>query len=87
MDFNNLMEYQKMLQKRLKKEQQRDKKIELISVINQLTSGPKNIVQTEQIIIEANSRGFTTQETRDIIDKLIKENIIFETSPGYIKKR
>ena len=87
MDFNNLMEYQKMLQKRLKKEQQRDKKIELISIINQLTSGPKNMVQMEQILVEANSRGFTSDETRNLVDNLIEENIIFESSPGYIKKR
>ncbi len=87
MDFNNLMEYQRMLQKRLRKEQQRDKKIELLSIINQLTSGPRNMVQVEQILVEANSRGFTNQETREIIDKLIEENIIFESSPGYIKKR
>ena len=87
MEFDNLMEYQKMIRKNLRTEQTTDRKIDLLSIINQLTSGPKNIVQVEQIIIEATSRGFTAEETRNIVDILIEENIIFESSPGLIKKR
>ena len=53
MDFNKLMEYQNLVQTRLRQEQTVDKKIDLLSLINQLTSGPKNIVQKELIIVEA----------------------------------
>jgi len=81
------MQYQNMIQKRLRTEQQLDKKIDLLSIINQLTMGPKNIVQKEQIIVEAVSRGFTEKEVDELIDKLIEENIIYESSPGYIKKK
>lgn len=87
MEFDNLMEYQKMLRNRLRTEQQTDKKIELLSIINQLTSGPRNMVQIEQVLIEASSQGFSNDETRDLIDKLIEENIIYESSSGFIKKR
>jgi DNA replicative helicase MCM subunit Mcm2 (Cdc46/Mcm family) len=87
MDFDKLMEYQNMLQQRLRKEQQIDRKIELLSIINQLTFGPKNIVQKENIIIEAQSRGFSEDEIEDLLQKLIQENIIYEPSPGFIKKR
>jgi len=76
-----------MLQKRLRKEQQVDKKIELLSIINHLTSGPKNIVQKEQILVEAQSRGFRADEVDIYLEKLIKENIIYESSPGYLKKK
>ncbi len=87
MDFDKLMEYQNLLQQRLRKEQQVDKKIELLTIINHLTMGPKNIVQKEQIMIEAVSRGFSESEVDKLLDQLIKENIIYESSPGYIKKR
>jgi len=87
MDFKKLMEYQSMLQKRLRKEQQVDKKIELLSIVNHLTSGPRNIVQKEQVIVEATSRGFTADEVDIYLDRLIKENIIYESSPGYLKKK
>jgi len=87
LDFDKLMEYQNLMQQRLRTEQQVDKKIELLSIVNQLTMGPKNIVQKEQIMVEAVSRGFTEDEVDKLLDQLIKENIIYESSPGHIKKR
>ncbi len=87
MDFDELMEYQRMLQKKLRKEQLVDKKIDLLSIINQLSSGPRNIVQVEQVIIEAISRGYREDEIHRLLDQLKEENIIYESSSGYIKKR
>ena len=87
LDFDKLMEYQNLMQQRLRTEQQIDKKIELLTIINHLTMGPKNIVQKEQIMIEAVSRGFSEEEVDTLLNQLIKENIIYESSPGYIKKR
>jgi DNA replicative helicase MCM subunit Mcm2 (Cdc46/Mcm family) len=87
MEFDKLLEYQNMVHNRLRNEQQMDKKIELLTIINQLTVGPKNIVQKEQIIVEALSRGFTEEEIDKLLDKLIEDKIIYEDSPGYIKKK
>lgn len=87
MDIDQLLAYQNMLQKSLKKEVQLDRKIELITIINQLTFGPRNIVQKELIIIEAQNRGFSEREINIYLNELIKENIIYEPMPGYIKKR
>lgn len=87
MDVDKLMAYQNMVQKSLRNEEQIDRKIELMTIINHLTFGPKNIVQKEQIIIEAMSHGFSEKEVDQILQTLIKENIIYESSPGFIKKR
>ena len=87
MDFDKLMEYQKMTQQRLRTEQAMDRKIELLTLINQLTRGPKNLVQKELLIVEGTSRGFSESEIDSLIEQLKKENIIFESSPGYIKKK
>ncbi|AJF61539.1 TPA: hypothetical protein HA239_02795 [Candidatus Woesearchaeota archaeon] len=87
MDFDKLMKYQNMLQNRLRQEEQTDRKIDILSIINRLTSGPKNIVQKEQIVLEASSMGFTEEEIDSLIDTLIEDNIIYVSSPGYIKKR
>ncbi|NTV23130.1 MAG: hypothetical protein HGA85_02005 [Nanoarchaeota archaeon] len=87
MDFNRLVSYQNMLQKSLRKEQSEDRKIDFLTIINQLTFGPKNIVQKEEILLEAQVQGFTEKEVDSLISELIKENIIYESSPGYIKKR
>lgn len=87
MDFKSLIEYQNMLQQKLRQEQKTDRKIEFLSLINQLTSGPRNLVQKEQVLVEAKERGFTETEAQELIDKLIAERIIFEPNSGYLKKR
>ena len=86
-DFERLMEYQNLLQKNLAKERKIDRKIELLSIINRLTAGPKNIVQKEHLIIEASSQGFSDEEIQKLLDELKKEDIIYEPTPGYIKKK
>jgi hypothetical protein len=86
-DVNELLAHQNMLQKSLRKEEQTDRKIDFLTIINQLTFGPKNLVQKEQVMIEAASHGFDEKEADRILHDLIKENIIYESSPGYIKKR
>jgi DNA replicative helicase MCM subunit Mcm2 (Cdc46/Mcm family) len=87
LNFKELQERQRFLQKQVRKEQLIDRKIELLSIINQLTAGPRNIVQREHIIIEASMQGFTEKEVDELIDQLTKEEIIYVSSPGYIKKR
>ena len=71
-DFDKLMEYQNILQNNLLKEAQVDKKLELLTIINQLTAGPKNIVQKEMIIIEATQRGLSEAEIDKQIEQLKK---------------
>ena len=86
-DFDKLNEYQRFLRKAVIKEDKLDRKIELMTIINQLTAGPKNLVQKEQIVIEATMQGFSEKEIDALIEQLKSDNIIFESTPGYIKKR
>jgi DNA replicative helicase MCM subunit Mcm2 (Cdc46/Mcm family) len=85
-DFDELMGFQNLLQKKVRREDYIDRKIDLLSIINQLTVGPKNLVQREQLILEATTRGFSEAEIEKIMEDLIKDKIIYESSPGFIKK-
>ncbi|MBN2367849.1 hypothetical protein JXC34_02445 [Candidatus Woesearchaeota archaeon] len=87
MDFSKLMEYQNMMQKNIRFEQKISRKIELLTIINHLTAGPKNLVQKEMVIIEANAQGFSEKEIESLIEELIRDNIIYESSPGFLKRR
>ena len=87
MDFDRLMEYQNMMQQRLRQEQKMSRKIDLLNVINQLTVGPKGTVQTEQVILEGRNRGFDEDEIERMIDELIDDGIIYRPSSGYLMKR
>ena len=87
MEFDKLMKYQDMVQNRLRKEQNLDRKIDLLSIINQLTAGPKNLVQKEQILVETSARGITFDQANDLLEKLIEERVIIENPKGSIRKR
>ncbi len=87
MDFDNLKDYQNLVRKSVIGERRLDRKIDLMTIINMLTAGPKEMVQKEHIIVEATSRGFREEEVQNLLAKLEEENIIFEAMPGYIKKR
>jgi DNA replicative helicase MCM subunit Mcm2 (Cdc46/Mcm family) len=86
-DFEKLMSYQNLVQNNLRQERQMDRKIELLSIINQLTAGPRNLVQKENIFVTAQQHGFRDNETERLLAQLVKDGIIFEDSPGYFKKR
>ena len=75
------------MQNRIIKEQQLDRKIELLSIINQLTAGPKNMVQKEKLFLIAKEKGFSEEEIDFLLDKLIEEGIVYEPMEGNIKKR
>lgn len=86
MDIKSLIEYQNMLQQKIRQEQKTDRKIEILSIINQLTSGPNERVQKEQLIIEASQQGFSEKEIDEHLKRLIAEGIIIENN-GFLKKR
>lgn len=86
MDIKSLIEYQNMLQQKIRQEQKVDRKIDLLSIINQLTSGPNERVQKEQLFIEAVAQGFSEKEIEEHLKKLISEGIITENN-GFLRKR
>jgi hypothetical protein len=85
-NFDELVRFQQQIQKGLLREQRTDLKIEVISIINVLTSGRRETVQKEAVFIESKNRGFNHEEVANLIEELIKDKIIFEPALGYIKK-
>ena len=86
-EFDDLIKLQNQIRQGLLREQNMDKTISILSLINELTADPKEMVQKELVMIEAENRGISEEEVSTIIENLKKDNIIFEPSPGYIKKR
>ena len=86
MDFDKLMEYQNLVQNRLRSELNLDRKISFISLINQLT--PQNkAIQKEKIMIIAKEKGYESSEVSILLDALLKEKILVEPMPGYIQRK
>jgi DNA replicative helicase MCM subunit Mcm2 (Cdc46/Mcm family) len=85
-EFEDLMKIQNQIRQGLLREQKEDKTLTIMSIINELTSGPKEIVQLESLIIEAASRDISENEVISTIERLKKDNVIYETQPGFFKK-
>jgi len=86
-NFNELIKIQNQIRQGLLREQELDKRVSVLSLINELTSGPKESVQKESLIVEAANKGISEEDLNKEIEKLEKDNIIFEPKPGFIKKK
>ncbi len=83
--FEELMKIQNNVNSRVLQEMREDKEIEIISLINELTFEDKPI-HIEQLIIEAKNLGFLEDTVLDIIERLKKQYVIYQPSPGFIQK-
>ncbi len=85
LDFDELKKIQKIMQERAVKEVEQDRTIELISMVNSMIADGRK-VQTERVYFLALDRGFTEAQVNEVIDKLIKDRIIYQPKVGYIQR-
>ena len=86
MDFDKLIEYQNNMKKRLTKEVDLNKKLQVLSIINQMSSEPSTIIKKQQVISECEKEGLTSEEVNRYIRSLINDRIVYEYSSGSLKK-
>lgn len=85
-EFEDLLKIQNQIRQGLLREQKDGRTISIMTIINELTSGPKESVQIESVIIEAINRGISEKEAMDNIEQLLRDKVIYEVTPGFIKK-
>lgn len=86
-EFKELLDIQKRMQKKLKEEHEMDQSLDILTVINEMAPYPDQRIQKEQILHEAEIRGFNSDKTDKIIQKLIRDRVLFEPETGYIQRR
>lgn len=85
-EFNELLKIQRMMASKIIQESTVDNKIKLLNLINRLVSDRNKKVQKAIVIYEAQSEGFSDEETEEIIDELIRDDMILEPEQGYLKR-
>ncbi len=85
LDFDEIMDLQRKLASEVAAEKETDDKIEVMSIINDFTTGDSDVVQKEEVIIEAKQRGLNEPKILTIIDELKKDDFVIEEK-GYLKK-
>ncbi len=86
-DFEELMDSQRRLQSRVVRDRELDETIDILSIISEMAPYPDQRLQKEAVFIEAENRGFSHEVTQDVIEKLIRERVLFEPEAGFIQRR
>jgi DNA replicative helicase MCM subunit Mcm2 (Cdc46/Mcm family) len=85
-DFDEIMRIQRLINESTRQEIQDDRVSDLMALINSLVPFEKKI-QVEELFYSAMDKGFTEKEIRTVINKFIKDGILFQPTVGYIQRR
>ena len=77
-EFDELMRVQRNMATRLRAEDELDRKVKLLSVIQGLNPDKKGRILTEQIVVESREQGFDESEIDPLLDEL--------ESDGYLQR-
>lgn len=75
LDFDEIVRIQNLMASSIARENEVNRKLDIIEIINQL-KGKKKFVQVEEVIVEAKYNNVSEDEVLNILDELEKDNVI-----------
>jgi hypothetical protein len=81
-DFDDLMKVQRNMASRLRQEDEMDRKVQLLSLIQTLNPDKKGRILTESIVVEARNEGFSEPEVEGLIDSLAEDGYLQRVDMG-----
>lgn len=84
-DFQEIMRMQQMMSRRIMNEQTVDRKVDILSIINDITNGTKKTIQVESVVIEAISQGIDEKDATNVLDQLDSDGLIALSGNGYLR--
>jgi len=81
-EFDELMRVQRNMASRLRQENELDRKVSLLSIIQGLNPDRKGRILTEQIMVEARDQGFSDDEVERLIDELERDGYLQRVEMG-----
>lgn len=84
-EFQEIMRLQQMMSKRIMNEQTVDRKVDVLSIINDMTNGTKKSIQVESVVLEATQNGFSEGEVLPVLDELDRDGLISLLGDGYLR--
>jgi len=85
-NFDELMKIQQQMAGRIMQESETDQKLELMDIINSLTTIRRPKVQVEQVILEAQNHGMTEDQALRAIDELIDFGYVTQPEEGFLQR-
>jgi DNA replicative helicase MCM subunit Mcm2 (Cdc46/Mcm family) len=84
-DFQEIMRMQQMMSQRIMREQTVNRKVDVLTIINDMAKGSKKQLQVESIVIEAGYNGIEENDVMRILDELADDKLISFSGTGYIR--
>ena len=85
-DFDELLRIQRQMAGRIVQESNTDKKLQLLDIISDFCGVKNKKVQTEQVLIEATSLGWSEAEVLRLIDELVDLGYLKIPEEGFVQK-
>lgn len=86
-EFEELLDSQNRLQSMVGKEREFEETLDILSIISEMAPYPDQRLHKEAVFVEAENRGFRHELIQKIIEKLIKDRILFEPDIGFIQRK
>lgn len=83
-EFDELLRIQRQIANNLSREREMELKIEILTLLNSLTTGKKKKIQKEALIIEATNQGIGENEVEGTL-ALLKSDGLIKEKDGYIE--
>ncbi len=83
-DFEEIMKVQQLMSQRLMQEQTTDNKITVLNILQGLSESNQP-VQTEALLLEAQTQGISADEAQDILQTLIQDQLVKRPKTGYVQ--
>jgi len=75
LEFDEIVRIQNLMASNIARENEVDRKLDIIEIINQL-KGKKKFVQVEEVIVEARYQNINENEVLKILDELEKDDVL-----------
>jgi len=75
LEFDEIVRIQNLMASNIARENEVDRKLDIIEIINQL-KGKKKFVQVEEVIVEARYQNINENEVLKILDELEKDSVL-----------
>lgn len=83
--FEEILRIQQAMSQRIMAEQQVDRKIDLLDIVNELTDAGRRPVQTEAVLIEASLRGIPERDAISVLDSLERDRLVLRKD-GFVER-
>lgn len=85
-NFDELLKIQRQMAGMIVQESDTDRKLNVMDIVNELTTMKNKKIQVEQVLIEAQQQGIQEEDALRTIDELLDLGLIAQPEVGFLQR-